>query len=96
MRDAAFALVPLHWPQEPPPALTGHLAITNDTLHVEYHLSGLNRAADLAAPSPNPARRPQLWLHTCFELLWGPLHHRRYWELNASPAGHWNVFAFTD
>ncbi len=96
MRNAVFTLTPFHWPEMPHPTLTGHLAIANDTLRIEYDLSGLNRPADLPAPSPNPARRLQLWRHTCFELLWGPIHHPNYWELNASPAGHWNILALAD
>ena len=96
MRKAVFTLTPFHWPKKPYPTLTGRLAITNDTLRIEYDLSGLNRPVDLPAPSPNPARRLQLWRHTCFELLWGPIHHPNYWELNASPAGHWNILALAD
>ena len=97
MPDALFTLIPFHWPEDPPrPTLTGRLVIANDTLRIEYEISGLNRPAALPAASPNPARRLQLWQHTCFELLWGPLHHPNYWELNASPAGHWNILAFTD
>ena len=96
MRNAVFTLTPFHWPVEPHPTLTGRLAIANDTLRIEYDLDGLNHPVDLPAPSPNPARRLQLWQHTCFELLWGPLHHPNYWEINASPAGDWNVFSFTD
>lgn len=96
MRNAVFALIPFHWPEMPHPTLTGCLTIVNDALQIEYDLSGLNRPADLPAPSPKPARRLQLWRHTCFELLWGPLHHPNYWELNASPAGHWNILALAD
>lgn len=96
MRNAVFTLIPFYWPEERHPRLTGRLAITEDALRIEYDLSGLNRPSDLPAPSPSPARRLQLWQHTCFELLWGPLHRPSYWELNASPTGDWNVFAFTD
>ena len=96
MRNVVFILTPFHWPVEPHPTLTGCLAIANDTLRIEYDLDGLNHPVDLSAPSPNPARRLQLWQHTCFELLWGPLHHPNYWELNASPAGHWNILALAD
>ena len=96
MRNAVFTLIPFQWPAEPHPTLSGRLAIASHTLRIEYDLSGLNRRADLPAPSPNPARRLQLWRHTCFELLWGPLHHPNYWELNASPAGHWNILALAD
>ena len=96
MRAAGFTLVPFNWPQEPYPALTGNLTIGNGILRIEYRLSGLNVPTMFPAPSANPARRLQLWRQTCFELFWGPLHHPNYWELNASPAGHWNILAFAD
>ena len=96
MRNAAFTLTPFHWPEDLPPTLTGRLVITEVALRIEYNLNGLNQPAELPTPSPNPARRLQLWQHTCFELLWGSLDHPNYWELNASPAGHWNILAFTD
>ena len=96
MRNAAFTLTPFHWPEKPHPTLTGRLVITERTLRIEYDLNGLNQPADLPTASPNPARRLQLWQQTCFELLWGPLQHPHYWELNASPAGDWNLFAFND
>ena len=94
MRATGFTLVPFNWPQERYPALTGNLAIADGMLRIEYELSGLDRPAAFPAPSANPARRLQLWRHTCFELLWGPLHDPGYWELNTSPAGHWNVLSF--
>ena len=94
MRTAGFTLTPFTWPQGRRPALTGKLAIADGILRVEYHLSGFDGAAMFPPASENPARRLQLWRHTCFELLWGPLHDPNYWELNASPAGHWNVLAF--
>ena len=96
MRTAGFTLTPFTWPRKRRPALTGKLAIADDILRVEYHLSGFDGPALFPPPSANPARRLQLWRHTCFELLWGPLHGSNYWELNASPAGHWNVLAFAD
>ena len=96
MRTAGFTLVPFNWPQDPKPVLTGNLAIGDGVLRLEYEISGLNDRAIFPAPSANPARRLQLWRQTCFELLWGSLHHPNYWELNASPAGHWNILAFAD
>ena len=96
MRAAGFTLIPSNWPQEPYPVLTGNLAIADGILRIEYEFRGLNGPAVFPAPSPNPARRLQLWRHTCFELLWGPLRRPNYWELNASSAGHWNILAFAD
>ena len=36
------------------------------------------------------------WRRTCFELFIGPAAGPVYHELNLSPAGHWNVYAFDD
>lgn len=96
MRTAGFALRPFNWPQEEQPVLTGNVAIADGILRIEYGLSGPNCQAVIPPPSANPARRLQLWRHTCFELLLGPLHQPCYWELNAAPAGHWNILAFTN
>lgn len=43
-----------------------------------------------------PERRDELWRHTCFELFFGPAADPGYHEVNLSPAGHWNVYAFDD
>ena len=94
MHATSFSLVPFNWPQERFPSLSGNLVIANGILRIEYSLSGLDGPAEFPTPSRSPARRLQLWRCTCFELLWGPLHGPNYWELNASPAGHWNVLAF--
>ena len=96
MRTAGFTLVPFNWPHAPNPVLTGNLTLGDGILQIKYEFSGLNDPAVFPAPSANPARRLQLWRRTCFELLWGPIHHPNYWELNASPAGHWNILAFAD
>lgn len=96
MSATGFTLSPFNWPQEPYPSLTGNLAISDGILRIKYELCGLDSDAVFPTPSANPARRLQLWRHTCFELLWGPFNDPRYWELNASPAGHWNILSFTD
>ena len=35
-----------------------------------------------------------LWTHTCFEAFFALPNHDRYWELNASPNGDWNLYRF--
>lgn len=39
-------------------------------------------------------RRNELWRSTCFEAFWSPRGEERYWELNVSPRGEWNVYGF--
>lgn len=94
MRVAGFTLKPFNWPQEQQPVLTGNVTIADGILRVEYGLSGLSCQTLFPTPSASPARRLQLWRQTCFELFWGPLQEPNYWELNAAPAGHWNILAF--
>jgi hypothetical protein len=35
-----------------------------------------------------------LWRETCLELFLAPENVPHYWEVNLSPAGHWNVYGF--
>lgn len=41
-------------------------------------------------------RRNELWKTTCFEAFFKDPHSSKYWELNMSPKGDWNIYAFTD
>ena len=41
-----------------------------------------------------PERRAGLWESTCFEAFISETQQGFYWELNASPSGHWNVYHF--
>ena len=46
--------------------------------------------------SPRGQRRDDLWEHTCFEAFLGLPDDPRYWELNVSPSGDWNLYRFSD
>jgi hypothetical protein len=41
-------------------------------------------------------RRDELWKTTCFEAFLKPQNQTRYWELNLSCQGQWNVYALSD
>ena len=73
--------------------LTAALSRLSDTLSIRYELGPL---ADLSTPEPAgmPSRRDRLWEETCFELFLRPKNSNQYWEINLSPAGHWNVYRF--
>ncbi len=62
---------------------------------LRYELRG--RLEDILLPelATVPVRRDQLWRQTCFELFIAPAGSPQYWEVNLSPAGDWNVYAFT-
>jgi hypothetical protein len=41
-------------------------------------------------------RKDKLWCTTCFESFFKVNASPRYWELNVSPGGHWNLYRFSD
>ena len=77
-----------------PLEITGSIARRGHTLTLRYELRGKLAAVVLAGPAENPARRQGLWEETCFECFLAPKNLAHYWELNLSPAGHWNIYAF--
>jgi hypothetical protein len=65
-------------------------------LILTYSAGGaLNQILWPASLSSQPQRRDELWKHTCFEAFIKPVGQDRYWEINISPAGDWNVYRFT-
>ncbi len=61
-------------------------------LHVFYNMAGDVASIALPLESALPERRMGLWEMTCFEFFLGVPGAAGYWEVNLSPAGHWNVF----
>lgn len=74
--------------------LTAALSRLADTLLLRYELSGPLEDLSIPASADMPFRRDRLWEETCFELFLRPENSNHYWELNLSPAGHWNVYRF--
>ena len=44
------------------------------------------------AAAASPQRRDELWQSTCLELFIAQPNEPRYWEINLSPSGNWNVY----
>jgi len=91
-----FSLKP--FPGEENPAgvtIGGSIGRRADTLSVRYEVRGILSKVAIPAAAEAPRRRDRLWEETCFELFLGTSESRAYWELNFSPAGHWNVYRFT-
>jgi hypothetical protein len=65
-------------------------------LLLRLRLAGAIESVHLPAPVAAPARRDGLWATTCFECFWAVEGARPYWELNLSPAGHWNLYRLED
>jgi len=65
-----------------------------DMLSIRCALKG--DISELAIPPHEgfPARKDRLWEETCLEIFLAIKNSERYWELNLSPAGHWNVYRF--
>lgn len=74
--------------------ITGGIVRCSDALTVRYALHGPLPELVIPSPAHLPARKNLLWEETCFEFFLAPRNHRRYWEFNISPAGHWNVYSF--
>jgi hypothetical protein len=52
------------------------------------------RDAALRSNQRDGQRLDGLWKHTCFEAFFALSNRDRYWELNASPNGDWNLYRF--
>ncbi|MBM4301755.1 MAG: DOMON-like domain-containing protein [Deltaproteobacteria bacterium] len=74
--------------------ITGHIARRADILAIRYDLHGPRAKLVIPGPAELPSRKHGLWEETCFELFLGVKDSPRYWELNLSPAGSWNVYHF--
>lgn len=61
-------------------------------LQLRYRLAGPLEQLAIATPAAAPERRDGLWQATCFEAFWAEAGAEPYWELNLSPAGHWNLY----
>jgi hypothetical protein len=62
-------------------------------LQLRYALEG--DLTQLRLPPPgNPARRDELWRHTCFEAFLGSAGESGYLEFNFAPGGEWAAYRF--
>jgi hypothetical protein len=64
------------------------------TLRLAYRLQGPLDTLAIPPMAPQPQRRHELWKETCFEGFIQSAGSSAYWELNLSPAGHWNLYRF--
>ena len=66
--------------------------LDHSLLALDYEL--LAPASELIWPAATttPVRRDELWQSTCLELFIAKPNEPRYWEINLSPSGDWNVY----
>lgn len=76
--------------------LGGEISRVDARLQLRFRLGGAIEAVHLPSPVASPSRLDSLWSTTCFECFWGVEGERPYWELNLSPAGHWNLYRLED
>lgn len=76
-------------------AITGTAGRQADTLLLQYHISGDIHQLHVPRRSALAGRRHELWQDTCFECFVGVKGSERYWEINLSPNGDWNVYCFS-
>jgi len=76
--------------------LGGEIGREGRRLLLRLRLAGAIESVHLPAPVAAPERRDGLWATTCFECFWAVEGERPYWEINLSPAGHWNLYRLED
>ena len=92
MTEQSFALIPFADNYAPGIMITGGIVREQGLLKVKYLLTGRTDDILLPNPVPNPGRKAELWLATCFELFLAIPDQPQYWEFNLSPSGEWNAF----
>jgi hypothetical protein len=90
-----FRLLPFGGVGEPI-ELTGVVSRVGDRLTIHYRLTGDLSELVIPGINPQPSRCYALWEHTCFEFFFGAVGQSRYWEVNLSPSGDWNLYRLTD
>jgi hypothetical protein len=94
MKSSDFSLIPFPGIGPLPFNISGTAVRQDHIMSLTYHLLGPIRDIEVPPPKDSPSRRIGLWENTCFEFFIGPKDSPRYWEVNLSPSGDWNVFRF--
>lgn len=88
-----FSLQPFGNGNSPSPfAITGTISRLENRLTISFLLTGPLQDLKIDPPAEKPCRQWVLWEHTCLELFLATGSAPHYWEINLSPAGHWNLF----
>lgn len=77
-----------------PVRVTASVHVSGGVLFLGWKLEDHDGQVLCAGPADVPGKRDGLWLETCFEAFLAARDQPGYWELNVSPAGHWNLFSF--
>lgn len=91
----AFSLYPFPGQDSCGVSIQGTIERTPQTILLSFLLQG--NLGDIVLPTETARKRgDNLWQATCFEMFWAEEGQKNYRELNLSPNGAWNVYAFTD
>lgn len=93
---STYELAPFPGSEASPLRLEAILRREGEEIMLCYLLRGGLDSVAIPERAEQPERRDELWRQTCFELFFGPSADSGYHEVNLSPAGHWNVYAFDD
>jgi hypothetical protein len=94
-RDFSLQSFPAVGPQ-PELHITGSVLRRSRIFAIHYALPAPLTDLVIPAPAAVPVRSHGLWQETCFEFFLAVKNAPGYWEFNLTPAGHWNVYRFTD
>ena len=82
--------------EAPPVTVRAGAECRPEGLFLRYLLGGELSSLFLPPRGDAPSRQDKLWETTCLECFFGLRDLPGYWEVNLSPTGDWNVYAFTD
>lgn len=95
-----FTLIPFE--EQAPFFIVGEWELLQHEIQVLFRVieaESTRRGPEISLPRlmPPHARKrcDELWKSTCFELFIGVRGDPRYFELNVSPSGDWNLYSFT-
>lgn len=95
-QSTTFELIPFSREENGQLAVAGIISRNGSCFTLSYQLSGDIGSLLFPDRVDEPGRRDELWRTTCCECFIRVAGTSKYFELNISPNGNWNVYRFTD
>ncbi|MDA8138811.1 MAG: DOMON-like domain-containing protein [Desulfobacteraceae bacterium] len=83
-------------PPNPAIEIHGRIQRRQNILTLRFELRDSLNTVQIEPPAAEARRTHGLWERTCFECFFAASDSPGYWEINLSPAGHWNIYRFDD
>lgn len=80
-------------PQTQAIKITAQVTVEEGVLQIDFQIQDKERMI-LFSEVESLGRQDELWKATCFEAFWSEGGQEKYWELNVSTNGNWNVYRF--